>query len=374
MRIAFIRQHYRPDGGGERFLARLAQKLLDANHHVHLITRQWPQQNGGPFHVHRCDPFSMTRIGRQQRFADTVQYHYPEGSFDLIQSHERIPGYSLYRAGDGVHAEFLAQRMQTATRLERFALQHSRYHRYVLNTEEALFTHPKLKHVICNSHWVKTQIQQRFGLNETMFSVIYNGVDTDYFHPSCRQHRVSIRQQLGIPEDTPCALFVGSGFARKGLAAALKVIAQSAVPWHMIVVGRDKKQSDYVRLAEQLHLSKRVHFVGVQTDVRPYYGAADVLVLPTQYDPFPNVIWEAMACGLTILTSPYCGAAELIEQGRQGYVFEPSNTLEGAEKLDACVENQPPDTFNRHARNLAERSCIDTAVSNFTALYQRLIT
>ena len=56
--------------------------------------------------------------------------------------------------------------------------------------------------------------------------------------------------------------------------------------------------------------------------MKPYYGAADALVLPTLYDPFPNVALEAMASGLPVITSTTSGAAELIANGHNGYVCD----------------------------------------------------
>jgi UDP-glucose:(heptosyl)LPS alpha-1,3-glucosyltransferase len=54
--------------------------------------------------------------------------------------------------------------------------------------------------------------------------------------------------------------------------------------------------------------------------VRPFYGAADVFVLPTLYDPCPNAALEAMACGLPVITSDKCGAAELVREHDAGFV------------------------------------------------------
>ena len=62
------------------------------------------------------------------------------------------------------------------------------------------------------------------------------------------------------------------------------------------------------RLARDAGLAERVSFVGGGADVRPYYAAADLLVLPTHYDPFPNVVPEALAMGVPAIVSDQCGA------------------------------------------------------------------
>jgi UDP-glucose:(heptosyl)LPS alpha-1,3-glucosyltransferase len=60
----------------------------------------------------------------------------------------------------------------------------------------------------------------------------------------------------------------------------------------------------------------------MQSETLPFYQMADGLLLPTLYDPFPNVILEAMACGLPVITTTGCGGAEFIVQGSNGYVCD----------------------------------------------------
>jgi hypothetical protein len=100
-------------------------------------------------------------------------------------------------------------------------------------------------------------------------------------------------------------LFVGSGYERKGLPTLLQALAamerRDARLW---VVGRDKQETLMRKLAQTLGIDQRVMFLGGQSDVRPFYGAADVFALPTLYDPFPNAALEAMASGLPLAYHP----------------------------------------------------------------------
>jgi len=119
----------------------------------------------------------------------------------------------------------------------------------------------------------------------------------------------------GAGETAPVVLFVGSDYERKGLPALLAAFARwpqdKAELW---VVGYDKQQAAMQQRAERLGIAGRVRFFGAQKDVRPFYGAADLFVLPTLYDPFPNAALEALACGLPVVTTTSCGAAELITE------------------------------------------------------------
>jgi UDP-glucose:(heptosyl)LPS alpha-1,3-glucosyltransferase len=62
--------------------------------------------------------------------------------------------------------------------------------------------------------------------------------------------------------------------------------------------------------------------MGVQKHTLPFYQIADALLLPTLYDPFANVILEAMSCGLPVITSATCGGAEFITRGKTGFVTD----------------------------------------------------
>jgi UDP-glucose:(heptosyl)LPS alpha-1,3-glucosyltransferase len=227
-----------------------------------------------------------------------VQRLVAEGRFDLVQSHERIPGCDIYRAGDGVHATWLDLRGRSSDR-------YAPWHRYTLKAEAEMFRHPALRAVICNSRMVRDDIARRFGLTDDKLHVIHNGVDLESFHPRLRREQGEglRRKVLGETQragaTAPVMLYVGSGYERKGLPSLLRALKHmqrtDAVLW---VVGRDKQEALMRNLAQTLGVDQRVMFLGAQTDVRPFYGAADLFVLPTHYDPLPNAALEALACGL----------------------------------------------------------------------------
>ena len=337
MKIAIVRQKYTPFGGAERFVQRALGGLRAQGVEVTVIAREWAGDAAG---VLRCDPFYLGRTWRDVGFAHYVQRIIAEGRFDLVQSHERIPGCHVYRAGDGVHATWLELRDRARGGIARLLTSRSPWHRYTLDAEAAMFAHPALRAVICNSQMVKDDIARRFGLPPDRLHVIHNGVDLEHFHPGLRdEHRARLRAELGIAADAPVILFVGSGFERKGVPTLMRALAgmkhQAA---HAIVVGKDRSQKLCERLAQTLGVDERMHFVGGQQDVRPYYGAADVFCLPTLYDPMPNAALEALACGLPVVSSTTCGVRELLVAGVNGYVCEAGDVTALAGHLDQlCV-------------------------------------
>lgn len=282
---------------------------------VTLIARSW--EESANWKTLTVNPPFRNRTVRERGFAQAAAAHFAD--FDIVQCHERIPGATIFRAGDGVHAAWLEQYNRILSPLSRLAQSFSHYHRYILSAEREMFTHPALRKVICNSKMVRDDIARRFQLADDRLTVIYNGVDTAHFHPDVKA--LSLRSSLGIPESAPVLAYVGSGFSRKGVATALRAVAAHANVW-LLIAGRDKHAHRFSALAKRLKITDRVKFLGPVSDVRQVYGSADALILPTLYDPFPNVCVEAMACGLPLLTSFGCGAAEWIEQGINGWVCD----------------------------------------------------
>ncbi len=256
MKLAIVRQTYNPNGGAERFVSRALNVLAqDTSLDVTLIARQWEDAAG--WKTLKVNPPFRNRIARESGFATEAAAHFAQ--FDIVQSHERIPGATIFRAGDGVHATWLEQYGRILSPLARWAQSLSRYHRYILQAEAQMFTHPQLRKVICNSKMVRDDIARRFGLPDDKLTVIYNGVDTVQFSPEVRA--LSQRDALGIPRNAPVLAYVGSGFSRKGVATALRAIVAHPDVW-LLVAGRDKHARKFEKLAQTLGVSSRVTFLG----------------------------------------------------------------------------------------------------------------
>ena len=319
MRLAIIRQSYTPYGGAERFVEAALEALLERGIAITLYTRHWPQTRLQLIEPVLCNPPYLGRLWRDWSFARAVCGTIARKPPELVQSHERLLCCDVYRAGDGVHQVWLEERLRDESPLERRLVGWSPYHRYVLEMERRLFASPALRAVICNSKMVKEEILERFGLPEERLFVIYNAVDSDVFSPQLRHHRASVLAKLGVPESATIFLLVGSSYVRKGVARAIAALARLPGDTYLFVVGNDKARGRYKRLAQQLGVAHRVALLGPQDDPRPFYGAADAFVLPTLYDPCPNAALEAMACGLPVVTSTKCGAAELVIEHEAGF-------------------------------------------------------
>lgn len=372
MRIALVRQRYNPYGGAERFVERALPALERAGAEVTLIARSAQGWGGGARNVILADPFHVGGWWRDHSFAHAARAAWTAGGFDLVQSHERIPGCSVYRAGDGVHRNWLEIRRGLGGTKEKLALAVNPHHRYVCAAERAMFEHPALRAVICNSRMVRDEIAAGFGVAAGKLRVIYSGIDLEQFHPRERARaRDATRAELGAAAGETVFLFVGSGFARKGLDAAIAALARCpGERFRLVVAGRDRQAAQFAGQARAAGLAGRVQFLGGREDVRPLYAAADCFILPTRYDPFPNTVLEALAMGLPAIVGKRCGAAEVVQPGRSGWVCDPADVAGLAELMRgaaAAGAGMAP-----AARACAENFGIDKMAAELVALYSEL--
>lgn len=372
MRIALIRQRYNPFGGAERFIERAMQALEREGTDVTLITRQWREPSDR--HALIVDPPYVGRLWRDASFSRAVRALLGTTRFDLVQSHERIPGCDLYRAGDGVHRRWLDIRLEHAPAFERLGINMNPYHWYVCAAERSMFEHPALRAVICNSQMVKAEILGDFSIAADKVHVIYNGVDLDYFNPGQRSAlRAEARRKLGCNVSDTLFSFVGSGFSRKGLGAAIDALAQTGRPdLKLVVAGKDGATAEFAARARRHGVADRVTFLGGLEDVRVVYAASDCFILPTRYDPFPNAALEALAMGVPILVSNQCGAAELVESGANGWVCESESATQIA-RLMVEASGVVGGDLSLRARHTAEAFGIKKMAGQMTDLYRMLL-
>ena len=369
-RIALVRSRYDPSGGAERFVQNAIRALRAQGASLTIVTRHWPDHDGTTIVL---DPFHIGSLWRDWSFARAVCAELARRRFDLVQSHERIACCDVYRAGDGVHAQWLAERARAQGPAERFATRVNPYHRHVLAAERALFTGERLRATICNSTMVRDEIAQRFGTAAEKLVVIRNAVDSLAYHPGLRaQMRAGVRQQLEVPRDANVALHVGSGFERKGVGGFLEALARAPAPLWALIVGKDKHSARYVAQARRLGIGQRVRFLGSVSDVRPYYAAADSFVLATLYDPQPNAALEAMACGLPVVTTPKCGVAELLVEGESGFVRDALD-VEGLAQALARLDPPAAARMGASARDSVAAYTPEAMAAEYLALYGRLL-
>lgn len=306
MKLALIRRQFAATGGAELYLERLLRTLLKQGHEVHLFAEAW-SETLDDVKFHRIAA-TGSRATRPVNFSETVRAALTKKSFDCVFSLERTEQQDVYRAGDGLHRVWLERRKQFAPWWKKPFVGSGAFHRNIMALEARTFVPQNTQHVIVNSEMVRREILQHFQFPAERIHLVRNGVDVARFQNGKRDET---RARFGVKDNEFLLLFVGSGWERKGLSFVLDAMARTP-RLKLLVVGKGRKPAS---LANAI-------FAGPMADVENAYAAADLFVTLPIYEPSANVVAEALAAGLPVVTSANNGAAEVLEEGVTGSTIQ----------------------------------------------------
>jgi glycosyltransferase involved in cell wall biosynthesis len=144
----------------------------------------------------------------------------------------------------------------------------------------------------------------------------------------------------------------------------------------VLVVGDGPEREALAARAAAAGIAERVTFVGSTRDVIGLYAAMDVLVLPSLQEGSPNVVLEAMACGLPVVASAVGGVPEIIDEERTGYLVAPGDANALARKLALLAHDRARRVQLGRAsrRRIEDHFDIRQTVEHHAALYRRLLS
>ena len=202
---------------------------------------------------------------------------------------------------------------------------------------------------------------------------VRNAVDCARFAPPGPEGRAAARAALAVPAGAPCLASVGRLVARKDLACVLAALARLPRA-RLLVCGGGPQSGELARLARQLRVDDRVHWLGERDDVRPALHAADVFVHASRSEGFPNALLEALACGLPAALSDIPGHRDgEALPGRAALLFPPGDDAALAAALGRLLD----DPREREARGAAAREVarrtygVDVVAAQMAQLYER---
>ncbi len=155
--------------------------------------------------------------------------------------------------------------------------------------------------------------------------VIPNGIDADALTAAANGRRAA--EALDLPDDAPVIAMIGEVGARKDQATLLKALAvwrqradAAGTPCSAVVLiaGEGPDRPRLEALGRELGVDDMVRWLGFRTDTPDLMAAADLLVLPTREEGFPNTLLEGMALGLPVVATPVDGIPELVVDGETG--------------------------------------------------------
>ncbi len=215
--------------------------------------------------------------------------------------------------------------------------------------------------VVANSQAAK-QVLEAEGLAPGSIAVIPNGVNPAFL--GAVERRRPVRTIITVANLRPEK-------SHETLLAAAAAMASTHPDVRFQIVGDGPRRQELQRLSESLGLAARVEFLGHREDVPALLAAADLFVLPSRSEAFPNGAIEGMAAGLPVVACAVGGLLDLIEDGRTGVLVPPgdSEALHGA--LAALVSDpQRAHRIGAAARTAVEqRYSFDRMVGSFEHLY-----
>ena len=217
---------------------------------------------------------------------------------------------------------------------------------------------------------MRAQTEDVFGLERPM-DVIPNFVDTERFRP---ERDRGIRHCFS-KHDERVVMHVSNFRPVKWAELAVRALARAAVAT-LVMVGDGPDRGACERLAQKRGIKDRVRFLGAQTDVQHLLPAADLFLLPSEYESFGLAALEAMACGVVPVVTKAGGLPELIRDGEDG-VLVPDSEMDRMGSLAASLlaDETRMARMSAAAREAAEgRFGREGIVGRYEAVYRGVLT
>lgn len=378
-RVLMYTAYFDPEYSGAALQAlTLARELRHRGHHVEFVTNRWRglSETGEVegFFVQRLEPgrwrkhrefrlwFNLARyVWRRRRDFDIVHSHGAYYTHAFLGPLSRIAGLKSLVKASLANDDLLDLRLPLIGFIHRTMLR--RIDAYV---------------------GISQDLVQEFragGLSPDKIHPIPNGVDTALFHPCSREQRAELRAKLGLPADRPVALYVGVLDQRKNIEwLAEQWVKHDAFGTSglLLAVGPQSREDPDGALRGRLVAMGEAHperfaLRDYSTDIRSYYQCVDALILPSLREGLPNVVLEAMACGLPCVAARASGSRELIREGETGYTYAHGNAGEMGEAVRRCLSPEGL-RLGERAREMAKTHySIEAVTDRYEALYAQLL-
>lgn len=348
-------------GGMSVYIRELAQQLGQSGHHVDIFTRLT-----GPSHPSTTDLSPQVRlihlaIGGDGRLGKADLYPRLSRYFSAMEARRRRDGmdydlvHSHYwlsgRLGNWVQNQWHIPHVTTFHTLEarKTALSSEEQNRDLRLANERRLVR-QCDGIISVTAREESDLARLYGADPGKVRVIPCGVNLELFRP---RDRAESRKRLGFENDEQVLLYVGRFSLIKGIRRLLKALSlvdrDRAAPIRLVIVGGERPQSpvtqDLARLASRLGIPDLIRFTGnmPQEQLPDYYSAADLLVVPSDYESFSLVGLEALACGTPVVATPVGAMTDLVRNSRTGFIVKDHEPESLAEGIRRGLEHFPAD-------------------------------
>jgi glycosyltransferase involved in cell wall biosynthesis len=193
------------------------------------------------------------------------------------------------------------------------------------------------------------------------------GIDSEKFGKASIDKGAK-RRELGIPEDAVLLLSVGELNQNKNHETVIRAIADMNV--YYVIAGTGESQQYLESLIDTHNLQDRVKLLGFRNDVKELYEASDIFVFPSFREGLSVAVMESMASGLPCVISRIRGNVDLIEDGVNGFLCDPRNALEFAEKIALLANNaELREKMGRTNRMVIQQFSTDIVIQKMQDIY-----
>ena len=201
--------------------------------------------------------------------------------------------------------------------------------------------------------------------------MLRNGVDVERFRADA--DRAMLRSRLGV-EGSPLMLSVGNLVALKGhdlVIEALALLRNQGLDARLCIIGAGPLREELEALRDRLGLQAQVRFLGAlpQQELAAWYAAADVLLLASEREGWPNVVLESMACGTPVVATAVGGIPEIVSPPHTGRVVAERSAACLAEAVQVLWQTPPSrDAVRSHALGFGWQATTEGQLALFADL------
>lgn len=406
MRIAMISYHTSPlaplggkhSGGMNVYVRELSAELARQGHEVDIFTRgsQPAEQAIGAgvrlmtIAAGPAQEFGIRELPNHiDQFAQSIlEYAKTRGlTFDLIHAHYWMSGLAGKQLKEAWGVPMVLMFHTLGLVKNRIAALGERESADRIRGERVAMAAADM--VVAATPAERADLQWLYELRSDKVRVIPPGVDLEGFHP---MPKATARAKLGVPTDGKLVMFVGRLETLKGidtLIRAVYLLATSDYSWaadlRVQIIGGDVSESldelggeiaHLLELARELGVQHQIEFLGSrrQSELPAYYGAADVVVMPSYSESFGMVALEAMACARPVVASRVGGLKYLVRDGETGYHVREGMPEELAARLAELLSYEPKlEVMGQAARKEAQEYSWTKAANEILEIYTNLV-
>ncbi len=226
--------------------------------------------------------------------------------------------------------------------------------------------------VVSNSEAGRRMLVEKAMLAPEKVTVITNGVP-----PAPALNKSEARQKIGAEPDTLLVGTVGNLRKPKGyhyLLPAFREVLSVFPDARLLIAGDGPQKQSLIDFSRRLGIARSVDFLGFQENLKTFYASVDVFVLPSLWEGLPVALLEAMSYGLPVVSTQVSGIPEVVTSGQEGFLVEPANPQQIAEKLLCLLKNAPLRTAmgDRGRKRVSRDFNRDSMVVQYQSLYKQL--